>query len=305
MKILITGGCGFIGSHLVQNYHKRADVIVLDNLTTGFQENLSGLNCQFVKGSILDQGLLARLMNGVDIVYHLAALVSVPDSMGRPLETVEVNVRGLLNVMESAKQHQVKKFVFASSAAVYGDSHEDPKMEYMTPAPRSPYAITKLDGEYYCRIFREEKWLSTACLRFFNVFGPRQSQISAYAAAIPIFFDRALKNKPITIFGDGMQTRDFVYVKDVISAMSIVGEEKDIEGVFNVGCGKSVSIRSVATQIKEITKSTSSLKFMNSRAGDLKFSTASTKKLLDIGWKPQYSFSEGLEELMSHIEMEN
>lgn len=299
MKILITGGSGFIGSHLVEQYQDRAEVIVLDNLRTGHRRNLDGLKCHFVEGSILDRALLDSLMPGIDYIFHLAALVSVPESMSKPAEAVDLNVHGLINVLESARAHGVKKLCFASSAAVYGENAVQPKVESMTPDPRSPYAITKLDGEYYCDLYARSGWLSTACLRFFNVFGPRQDPNSAYAAAVPIFLDRALNNQPLTIYGDGGQTRDFIYVKDIVGALAYAAENFPVQGVFNVGYGQAMTILELVQEILRLTGSKSEMRHEPVRAGDIRHSTANPAKLKAAGWKPQFDVPAGLAQLFA------
>jgi UDP-glucose 4-epimerase len=298
MKILVTGGAGFIGSHVVEHYQSRAEIVVLDNLRTGHTENLRGMGCHFIEGSILDRPLLKKLMSGVDYVFHLAAMVSVPESMAKPRETVDLNVHGLLNTLEAAREAGVKKLVFASSAAVYGENPTQPKVESQTPDPRSPYAITKLDGEYYCGLYAREGWLPTACLRFFNVFGPRQDPNSAYAAAIPIFMDRARKGEPITIHGDGAQTRDFIFVKDIVGALSFVAGNNKAQGVFNVGYGKAMRILELAEEIITVTGSTSKIHFEASRPGDIRHSTSNPQKLMQAGWTPQFDLSSGLKQLL-------
>ncbi|MEX1120070.1 MAG: NAD-dependent epimerase/dehydratase family protein [Terrimicrobiaceae bacterium] len=298
MKILITGGAGFIGSHVVERYQGRADITVLDNLRTGHASNLAGFDGRVVEGSILDRKLLAELMVGVDYVFHLAAMVSVPESMAKPHETVELNVTGLLNVLEAARSGGVKKLVFASSAAVYGENPSQPKVETQTPDPRSPYAITKLDGEYYCALYDREGWLPTACLRFFNVFGQRQDPKSAYAAAVPIFLAKALANEPLIIFGDGGQTRDFIFVKDIVGALSFVAESADAKGVFNVGYGGAMSVLEIANEILRLTGSRSEIQFAPIRPGDLRHSTADASKLQQAGWKATYDVPTGLQELI-------
>jgi nucleoside-diphosphate-sugar epimerase len=187
MKILVTGGAGFIGSHIVEHYQgKAAEIRVLDNLRTGYRHNLDGLDCTFIEASVTDRAAVREALHEVDLVFHLAALVSVPESMEKPAECVEINVTGLLILLEEAAAAGVQKVVFASSAAIYGDNPEEPKRELMLPEPKSPYAITKLDGEYYLEMFRRERNLETASIRFFNVFGPRQDPKGAYAAAVPI-----------------------------------------------------------------------------------------------------------------------
>jgi len=298
MKILVTGGSGFIGSHVVGHYQNKAEVVVLDNLRSGHRKNLDGLNCRFIEGSILDRPLVDEAMDGVDYVFHLAALVSVPESMSLPGETVNINVHGLLNVLESARSHGVKKLCFASSAAVYGENPIQPKVETMAPDPRSPYAITKLDGEYYCGLFAREGWLPTACLRFFNVFGPRQDPNSAYAAAVPIFLHRARNNEPVTIYGDGGQTRDFIYVKDIVGALAFAAGTKSLAGVFNAGYGTAITIGGLVKEILELTGSHSEIRHEPVRAGDIRHSTSDASKLQAAGWKPLFDVPAGLREML-------
>jgi UDP-glucose 4-epimerase len=298
MRVLITGGSGFIGSHLVEHYRGRAEVVVLDNLRTGRRSNLEGMECEFYEGSILDREAVDRAMAGVDIVHHLAALVSVAESMERPQETVELNVTGLLNVLESARRNGARKLVFASSAAVYGENPAQPKVETLTPDPRSPYAVTKLDGEYYCALYEREGWLSTACLRFFNVFGPRQDPGSAYAAAVPIFLERARRGEPIQIHGDGGQTRDFIHVADIAGALAFVAEHPEARGVYNAGYGKAVTILELAERLREAVGSDSKLEFTPPRAGDIRHSTSDPSKLFALGWKPRHDVAGGLRSLV-------
>ena len=298
MKVLVTGGSGFIGSHVVEHYQDRADVIVLDDLRTGRRKNLEGMKCRFVEGSVLDRALVDEVMGGVDYVIHLAALVSVPESISMPWETVNINVHGLLNVLESARSQGVKKLCFASSAAIYGENPIQPKVETMTPDPRSPYAITKLDGEYHCGLYAREGWLPTACLRFFNVFGPRQDPDSAYAAAVPIFLQRARDDEPITIYGDGGQTRDFIYVKDIVGALAFAAETPGVQGVFNAGYGAALTIGELVQEILKLTGSHSEIRHEPVRAGDIRHSTSDASKLMAAGWKPLFDVPAGLDELV-------
>jgi UDP-glucose 4-epimerase len=298
MKILVTGGSGFIGSHLVEAYQNRAEVIVLDNFRTGHRKNLEGLRCRLVEGSITDQCLVDSLMQDVDYVFHLAALVSVPESMSLPAETVDINVLGLLHVLNAARQHGVKKLCFASSAAVYGENPSNPKTETLAPDPRSPYAVTKLDGEYYCSGYTREGWLPTACLRFFNVFGPRQDPNSAYAAAVPIFLQRAKANLPITIYGDGKQTRDFIFVQDIVGALAFAAENEAATGVFNAGYGQSMTIIDLVGRILALTGSESEIRYLPPRAGDIRHSASDPSRLLAAGWLPQDSLETGLRKLI-------
>lgn len=299
MKILITGGSGFIGSHLVARYQGRAEIVVLDNLRTGKRENLAGFDCQFVEGSILDVKILDQVMSGVDLVFHLAALVSVAESMEQPLETVALNVTGLLNVLEAARRHGARKLVFASSAAVYGENPTQPKVETQTPDPRSPYAVTKLDGEYYCAIYERQGWLSTACLRFFNVFGPRQDPASAYAAAVAAFLDKARRGETMSIHGDGGQTRDFIHVADIASALAFVGEHPEATGVFNAGYGNAITILELAEKIRDAVGSSSALEFSPPRLGDIRHSTSDPSRLFSLGWKPTYDVVSGIANLVA------
>lgn len=295
MKILITGGAGFIGSHIAELYQEKAgEIRVLDNLRTGYRHNLDGLKHTFIEGSITDRELVKKAVDGVDYVFHLAALVSVPESMAKPGECVDINVHGLLNVLEEATAAGVKKLVFASSAAVYGDNPTVPKTEGMIPEPKSPYAITKLDGEYYLGMFQQEGRLETAAIRFFNVFGPRQDPKGAYAAAVPIFIEKAVRNEDITVYGDGAQTRDFIYVKDIAGALSFAVETPGVTGVFNAGYGGQITINGLAERIIGSAGSSSKVLHGPERAGDVKHSRASADKLRAAGWIPSHTLEEGL-----------
>ena len=295
MKILITGGSGFIGSHIVELYQDKAvEIRVLDNLRTGYRHNLDGLRHTFIEGSITDRELVKKAVEGVDYIFHLAALVSVPESMAKPGECVDINVHGLLNVLEEASDAGVKKLVFASSAAIYGDNPTVPKLESMLPEPKSPYAITKLDGEYYLGMFQNEGKLETAAIRFFNVFGPRQDPKGAYAAAVPIFIEKAVRGEDITIFGDGGQTRDFIYVKDIAGALAFAVETPGVTGVFNAGYGGQITINDLADGLIKAAGSDSRIIHAAERAGDVRHSRASADKLRAAGWIPRHSLDEGL-----------
>jgi len=294
MRILVTGGSGFIGSHIVEHFHGHAEVRVLDNLRSGFQRNLDGLKHEFIAASILDREAVRRAMQGVDYVFHLAAMISVPESMAKPVECNELNTTGTLVVLEEAAKAGVKKLVFSSSAAIYGDNPEGPKKETMLPEPKSPYAITKLDGEFYCKMFADEGRLATACLRYFNVFGPRQDPRSQYAAAVPIFIDRAVKQEPITIHGDGGQTRDFIYVKDIVAANAFFATQSKSTGVFNVAYGRKITILELAQKICGLSGSKSEIQNAPERAGDVRHSMAGVEKLSTAGFQPQSNFEDGL-----------
>jgi len=294
MKVLVTGGAGFIGSHIVEHFQGKAEVRVLDNLRSGFTHNLTGLRHEFIQGSICDREAVRAAVHAVDFVFHLAAMISVPESMQKPVECNEINTTGTLIVLEEAARAKVKKLVFSSSAAIYGDNPVTPKIETMFPEPKSPYAITKLDGEYYCKMFADEGRLQTACLRYFNVFGPRQNPKSQYAAAVPIFIERALKHEPITIHGNGEQTRDFVYVKDIAAANAFLATRSAATGVFNAGYGRRIAINDLAKMICRMADSHSKIQHAPERAGDVKHSLANIEKLHAAGFKPAGNFEEAL-----------
>ncbi|MBT8036773.1 MAG: NAD-dependent epimerase/dehydratase family protein [Verrucomicrobiae bacterium] len=295
MKILVTGGAGFIGSHIVEYFQGKAEEIrVLDNLRTGYKHNLDGFDCTFIEGSITDRETVKKAVKDVDYIFHMAAMVSVPESMAQPAECVEINVNGLLNVLEEATSANVKKMVFASSAAIYGDNPTVPKLESMYPEPQSPYAITKLDGEYYLEMFHTLGKMKTASVRFFNVFGPRQDPNGAYAAAVPIFIEKAVKGDDITIHGDGEQTRDFIYVSDIVGALVFAAMNHDLRGTYNAGYGRQITINDLAQTILKTSNSESTILHGPERAGDVKHSRASSQKLRTAGWEPQFTLDHGL-----------
>ena len=294
MKILVTGGAGFIGSHIVEHFHGKAEVRVLDNLRSGCKHNLAGFKHEFIEASILDRGAVRRAVQGVDYIFHLAAMISVPESMAKPIECNEINTTGTLVLLEEAAKAGVKKLVLSTSAAIYGDNPTVPKVETMLAEPKSPYAITKLDGEFYCKMFADEGRLPTACLRYFNVFGPRQDPQSQYAAAVPIFIDRAVKHQPITIYGDGGQTRDFIYVKDIVAANVFFAMQTKATGVFNVAYGQKITIQELAQQILALTNSKSEIEHAPARAGDVRHSLAAIDKLRAAGFAPASNFAAGL-----------
>jgi UDP-glucose 4-epimerase len=278
----------------VEYFQGRADVRVLDNLRSGFKQNLAGFHCEFLEGSILDRDCVRRAVRDVDYLFHLAAMISVPESMAKPIECSELNTHGTLVVLEEAARAGVKKLVLSSSAAIYGDNPAVPKLETMLPEPKSPYAITKLDGEFYCKLFAAEGRLPTACLRYFNVFGPRQDPRSQYAAAVPIFIDRALRHEPITIHGDGEQTRDFIFVQDVAAANAFFATQSPATGVFNVAYGQRITINELATTICRLTGSRSEIRHTAARAGDVKHSMAAIERMQSAGFRPQGNLADGL-----------
>jgi len=303
-KIVVTGGAGFIGSHIVEYWSKQnADVLVLDNLRSGFEKNLNGFkNVTFVKGSITDKDVVFSVLENADYVHHLAAMISVPESVENPFECVSINVNGLLNILEASAKHKIKKIVHSSSAAVYGDNPVSPKTISMKPEPKSPYGITKLDGEYYLQSYLENFGLQTISLRYFNVFGPRQDPKSQYAAAIPIFVNNALQNKEIIIYGDGEQTRDFIFVKDVVAANVLAATTENVNGTFNVACGSAISINQLVKLVLELTNSKSKIRYEKERAGDIKHSLASIEETkLKLNFQPKHDLHEGLKETINYF----
>jgi len=294
MRILVTGGAGFIGRHISEQFQDRAEVRVLDNLRSGFQSNLSGLQCQLIIGSILDRDLVREAMKGVDFVFHLAAMVSVQESVQNPNECAEINAGGTAIVLEEAALARVKKLMFSSSAAIYGDNPATPKIESMSAEAKSPYAASKYEGEQHCRLFTDEGRLATVCLRYFNVFGPYQNPRSEYAAAVPAFIENAIRNEPITIFGDGRQTRDFIYVKDVVAANAFFALKSQTTGVFNVACGRPMTITDLALTIRNLTKSSSTIEHDAERPSDVKHSVASVDKIQASGFAPVCDLAGGL-----------
>lgn len=301
MKVLITGGAGFIGSHVAQLWKGRAEVVVLDNLRSGYRRNLDGLGVEFIEGSITDPAAVRRAVAGVDHLYHLAALVSVPESVERPAECEEINIGGLALVLEEAARAGVRRLCLASSAAVYGDTPTVPKVESMKPEPKSPYAETKARGETLCQQYAAEGRIETVSLRFFNVFGPRQDPASAYAAAVPIFMKKALANEPLTIFGDGGQTRDFVHVTDIAAALRFAATTPGLTGVFNAGYGGQITVLELAQRIIALAGSRSPIRFAPARAGDVRHSRASVDKLLAAGFRPVSSLEAGLTETLGYF----
>ena len=294
-RILITGGSGFIGSHIAEYFNGKAEIRILDNLRSGYRRNLDGLDVEFIEGDVRDRAAVARAVEGCDHVFHLAAMVSVPESMFKIEECVDINVNGLLVVLEESAKAGVEKLCFSSSAAIYGDNPVVPKVETMLPEPKSPYAITKLDGEFYCNLFTQNGKLKTACLRYFNVFRPRQDPKSAYAAAVPIFTAKAVAGVDITVFGDGEQTRDFIYVKDIVEA-NVFMAEHDFTGVYNIAYGGSITINDLVARIVKVTNSRSRIVHLDERPGDVKHSMAAVDRLRSTGFRPKHSFDAGMEE---------
>ena len=299
MKAVVTGGAGFIGSHITEELMQRGyHVIVIDDLSTGKMENIQHLldegNLNFVRGSITNLALLQKFFSDADYIFHQAAIPSVPRSIKNPLASNEVNVTGTLNVLSAARDQGIKKVIFASSSSVYGDTPNLPKREDMTPNPQSPYAVTKLAAEYYCRVFTDVYGISTICLRYFNVFGARQNPDSQYAAVIPKFIKAINEGKSPVIFGDGEQTRDFTFIKDVVHANILAAESKAF-GVFNIGKGDRISINQLAQIILKLNgKENVKPLYENGRLGDIKHSLADISKAQSFGYKPEYDVEKGI-----------
>jgi UDP-glucose 4-epimerase len=295
--VAITGGAGFIGSHLTEFWlEKGAEVRIIDNFRTGKRENIKFFSDSILyEGDIRDKSFVDKALEGVDYVHNLAAMISVPESIENPYECEEINIIGLLNLLEACVKHKVKKIIHSSSAAIYGDSPESPKIIDFAPNPKSPYGITKLCGEYYLNSYYFNKGLQGISLRYFNVFGPRQDPNSQYAAAIPIFVSKALKNEDITIYGDGTQTRDFIYVKDVARANYLSAVSNIPNGIFNVARGNSISIYELAKLIIQETNSRSKIIFAPERVGDIKHSLADIEKTKKkLNFNPEFNLIDGL-----------
>ena len=297
MKILITGGCGFIGSNLAEILSKEHRVVILDDLSTGRIENIEDIDVKFIDGSVTDLEILKDICRDVDFIFHQAAISSVQRSIDDPLRTNEVNVIGTLNVLIAARDSNVKKVICASSSSIYGNTLHFPLREDVIPDPRSPYAVTKLTGEYYYKIFNEIYGLETVSLRYFNVYGPKQDPSSDYAAVIPKFINRLLNNKPPIIYGDGEQTRDFVYVQDVVQA-NILAMETDALGVLNVASGKQITINGLADIIMGITGKHFDCIHDSPVEGDVRHSVGDASKIIEFGFVPKYSMEDGLKNTM-------
>jgi len=297
---LVTGGAGFIGSHTAEELVRRGEKVrVLDNFSTGKQENLSPFQSfiELVEGDIRELETCRRALRGVDFVFHLAALTSVPGSISDPLLNHEININGTANLLLASSEAKVKRLVFASSAAVYGDSRALPLREGTEGAPLSPYALSKLVGEKYCQLFYQLFGLETVCLRYFNVFGPRQDPFSAYASVIPLFINTILSEERPQIFGDGEQSRDFVFVADAVEANlgAIEAPEEALGGVFNIGSGERTTINSLVSEICELTGVSVMPIYTDPRAGDITHSFADIGNARRVlGFEPLVGFRQGL-----------
>ncbi len=295
MKVTITGGSGFIGSHVADFFHAHGfDVVILDNLSTGNRANLS-IPCTFIPADINNPDAVDTAIEGADYVIHLAAFLSVPESFLRFADCYKINVDGTYQILQSCVKHRIKRVVFASSSAVYASAPEKPKPETECPQPLSPYGVSKLEGEHLLNLFAQHHELPWTALRFFNVYGPRQPPNSDYAAVIPIFINNALKGKSLKIYGDGEQTRDFVWVKDVAKAVFLGATTSAPSGIYNVGCGTSITVNQLAEAIIAQSSLPVKKEYAPPRAGDVRSSTADIRKISGIlGWEAKVSVAEGI-----------
>ncbi|MGQ9583879.1 MAG: SDR family oxidoreductase [Anaerolineae bacterium] len=301
---LVTGGAGFIGSHLVETLVARGEKVrVLDNFSTGKRANLAPFlgRIELLEGDLADLPTVRRAMEGVTWVLHQGALPSVPRSIEDPLTTHQSNATGTLNVLLAAREAGVCKVVYASSSAVYGDSPELPKHEGMIPCPLSPYGVTKLLGEHYCQVFTHLYGLPTVSLRYFNVFGPRQDPTSQYAAVIPRFIEAVLQGQSPTVYGDGLQSRDFTYVGDVVAAnLAAVRRETVGAPILNVACGRRHTLLELLAHLGNILGVEVAPIFEPPRPGDIRHSQASVGRLESVlGFCPQTSLEEGLRQTVA------
>lgn len=299
--VLVTGGAGFIGSTLVDALRQRSDcqrIVVVDSLITGHQRNLANADgVEFHECDIRDYASLSKLFQGVEVVFHQAAIPSVPRSIDEPEFCFGVNVDGTFNVIRAAVENKVKRVVFASSSAIYGDSPALPKVEKMLPEPKSPYGAHKLAGEYFLKTAQESYGLETVSLRYFNVFGPRQDPTSTYSGVLSIFANRILNGEAPTIYGDGEQSRDFIFVEDVVRLNLLAAEAPDAPGrVFNGGCGEAISLNRAWQAMQDAAgKQINTLRGPD-RLGDVRHSLADISAARDIiGFTPQVGFEDGVQ----------
>lgn len=307
MLTLVTGGCGFIGSHLVEELVGRdRKVRVLDDLSSGYLDNIEpfGSSVEFVNGDVRDARCLGDVMQGVREVFHEAALVSVFDSVERPEENHAINITGTLNVLEAARRAGVRRVVVASSAAVYGNAPELPKTETMLPQPESPYALAKIAKEYYMSVYHKLYGLETVSLRYFNVYGPRQDPSSMYSGVISKFVDQMLSGGTPTIFGDGRQSRDFVFVKDVVQANMLAMQSEAVGRgeVFNVATQERTSLLELVDTLARLLGVRAQPCFAEARAGDVRHSLADITRAREaLGFAPRYSMEAGLRLLIEEV----
>ena len=304
-NIVVTGGAGFIGSNIARALSRKNNVIVIDDLSTGNFENIQDLinsqNITFVKGSVTDLKILQKTFRDMDYVFHQAAIPSVPRSVKDPIRSNNTNINGTLNVLVAAKNNGLEKVIYASSSSVYGDTTTLPKNENMNPCPLSPYAVSKLTGEYYCKVFTKIYDLPTISLRYFNVYGPWQDPVSEYAAVIPKFITWILTDKSPIIYGDGKQTRDFTFIKDVVNA-NILAAENRAQGVYNIAAGKRVMINDLAYSIMNISGKNLNIIYDTPRPGDIMHSFADISRAKEkLNYEPKFKLTKGLQETVEWL----
>lgn len=302
-KVLVTGGAGFLGSHLIERLCERNAVSVVDDFSAGSLRNLGRIRREVVvhKGSILDDVVLGRAMKGQDVMYHLAAKTSAAESVERPLEYWRVNVEGTVNVIRACVEAGVPRLVFASSAAVYGDTPANPKVETMKPSPASPYATTKMVGEFAFEEAGQMEKLEPVVLRIFNAYGPRQDPRSAYGGVVARFSAAVAQGRPVEIHGDGEQTRDFLFAADLAEAMELAGEAAVAGRVFNVGSGGSTRVLDVVRILSELTGTPIRTLRKEPRPGDVRHSQADITQAADaLGFHPRTSLRDGLDRTLSY-----
>jgi UDP-glucose 4-epimerase len=297
-RVLVTGGAGFIGSNLVGALLERGDEVrVLDNFSTGNRANLTGLDAEIVEGELRSYERVHNAVKGVEVVYHLGALGSVPRSVQDPLTSGAVNVEGTLNVLLAARDEGVRRVVFSSSSSIYGSAGELPRTEAMAPDPISPYGVAKLAAERYCVSFsRVYEQFETVVLRYFNVFGPRQSPLSQYAAVVPLFLTAVAAGEPVTIHGDGRQSRDFTYVDNVVDATVLAAGAPGASGrTFNVAAGSAATVDALADAIGRILERPVEKRYVDERPGDVRDSWAEIEAAREaLGYEPRIPLEEGL-----------
>ena len=306
MRALVTGGAGFIGSHIA---HRLVDagheVVVLDNFSSGSRTNLTAIasRIRVVEGDVRRLATVEECAAGCEVVFHEAAIVSVPFSVEHPQESHDVNIQGTLNVLQAARKAKSRRVVFASSAAIYGEEPTLPKTEAMRPEPMSPYGVEKITGEHYLATWSKLFAVETVALRYFNVFGPRQDPRSPYSGVISIFVDRILAGRPITFFGDGSQCRDFVYVDNVVDANVLAATREGVSGrVYNVACGKRTTLVELASLIERAAARSVEKSFAQARAGDIKESVADIGRArAELGYEPVVAVEEGLKRLVQYV----
>jgi nucleoside-diphosphate-sugar epimerase len=304
MKYLVTGGAGFIGSHITRALLAQGETVrILDNFSSGKEDNLSGLDVEIIKGDVRDASRVAEAVRGVNIIFHEAAFVSVPESMEKPQECFDVNVTGTSILFEAARKAGVQRIVIASSAAVYGDSEAMPLVEDTPLKQLSPYASSKRVDEMYAELYTNHFGLEVAALRYFNVYGPRQRPDSMYAAAVPIFIQRMLDKKPITVYGDGGQSRDLINVKDVVQANLLASQHPQAAGqIFNVCTGVETRLLDLLDILYEIFPNAPRHIHAEPRAGDIYRSIGTPKKAMDIlDFKPSVSLADGVYEAVEEM----